>query len=63
MYPSNHRIIKCVGFESIHYAINLDIVSSSRVFSEFDFVFLMNVDDAFSTKTGPKLGEIAGSVH
>ena len=43
MYSSYHRIIKCVGFESIHCATNLDITSSSKVFSEFDYVFLLNV--------------------
>ena len=32
--------IKCVGFEPIHYAINLNVVSSSIVFSGFDYVFL-----------------------
>ena len=39
----NHRIIKCVGFEPIHCAINLNVASSFRVFSEFDYVFLSNV--------------------
>ena len=34
-YNSN---IKCVDFEPIHYAINLDVVSSSMVFSEFDYI-------------------------
>ena len=43
MYSSHHKMIKCVGFESIHYAINLDVTSSSRVFSEFDSVFLLNI--------------------
>ena len=28
MYYSHHIIIKCVGFKSIHYTINLDIASS-----------------------------------
>ena len=35
-YCSHYRIIKCVGFNSIHY-INLDTTSSFRVFSEFNF--------------------------
>ena len=43
MYYSHYRIIKCVGFGSIHYAINLDDESSFRVFSEFDSMFLLNV--------------------
>ena len=33
-------IIKCVDFESIFFAINLDITSSSKVFSIFNYVFL-----------------------
>ena len=32
--------MKCIGFEPIHYAINLDIVLSFMIFSEFDYVFL-----------------------
>ena len=40
MYSSHDSNIKCVGFKLIHYVINLDVVSSSMVFSEFDFVFL-----------------------
>ena len=32
--------IKCIAFESIHYAINLDVVSSFVVFNDFDFMFL-----------------------
>ena len=33
--------IKCIGFESIHYAINFDVVSSFMIFSDFDFMFLL----------------------
>ena len=33
-------IIKFVGFEPIYYVINLGIVSSYIVFSEFVYVFL-----------------------
>ena len=47
MYSSHNNNIKCVGltikhvgFESIHYAINLDIVSSFMVFNDFDSMFL-----------------------
>ena len=40
MYYSHHIIIKCVGFKPIYYAINLDVAPSSRVFSEFDYMFL-----------------------
>ena len=47
MYYSHNSNIKCVGltdkcigFESIHYAINHDIVSSFIVFSDFDIMFL-----------------------
>ena len=31
MYSSHYRILKCVAFESIHYAINLDVASYSKV--------------------------------
>ena len=34
----NHQICKL-----IYYAINLDIASSSKVFNEFDYMFLSNV--------------------
>ena len=37
---SQHEIIKCVDFKPIHSAINLNIVSSFRVFSEFDCVYI-----------------------
>ena len=43
MYSSHYSIIKCVGFKPIHCATNLDIASSSKVFNEFDYVFLLNV--------------------
>ena len=43
MYFSRYRIIKCVSFELIHYVINLDDVSFSKIFNEFDFVFLSNI--------------------
>ena len=46
-YFSNDSNIKCVSsiikfidFESIQYVINLDVVSSSMVFNDFDFMFL-----------------------
>ena len=32
--------IKCIDFESIHYAINLYIVSFSMVFSNSDYIFI-----------------------
>ena len=32
--------IKCIGFESFHYAINLDVVSSFVVYRDFDSMFL-----------------------
>ena len=47
MYYSHNSNIKCVGstikyigFESIHYAINLDDVLSFMVFSDFDYMFV-----------------------
>ena len=41
-YYSLYSIIKCLGFELIHYAINLNIVSFSMIFIEFDYMFLSN---------------------
>ena len=40
---SHYSIIECVGFKSIHYTINLDVISFPRVFNEFDYVFISNV--------------------
>ena len=37
---SHYSIIKFVNFETIYYAINLNVISSYMVFSEFVFVFL-----------------------
>ena len=45
---SNHKsnikcvdsTIKCIGFESFHYAINLDDILSFVVFNDFDSMFL-----------------------
>ena len=31
--------IKCIGFESIHYVINFDVISSFVVFNDFNSVF------------------------
>ena len=36
-------IIKCMNFESIHYTINLDAISSFMDFSDFDYMF-PNID-------------------
>ena len=33
-------IIKCIGFKSIHYAINLNVVSSSIISSNFNSMLL-----------------------
>ena len=43
MYSNHYRIIKCIGSEPIHYAFNLDVASSFKIFSDFDYVFLSNV--------------------
>ena len=43
MYSSHYRITKCVGFESTHYVVNLDVMSSFKVFSKFDYAFISNV--------------------
>ena len=32
--------IKYIGFEPIHYIINLDVISSSMVFNDFDSILL-----------------------
>ena len=32
--------IKCIDFESFHYVISIDVVSSFMVFSDFDYTFL-----------------------
>ena len=40
MNYSQHRIFKCIGFVPSHYVstINLDVMSSFSIFSEFDYV-------------------------
>ena len=47
MYPNHNSNIKCVcstirciDFKSIHYAINLNVVSFSMMFSYFYYMFL-----------------------
>ena len=46
-YSHNNNIkyvdstIKCIDFESFHYAINLDVVSFFMVFNDFDYMFLL----------------------
>ena len=47
MYSNHSSNIKCVGttikyidFESIHYTLNLDDVSSFIVYNDFDYMFL-----------------------
>ena len=42
-YFNNYRIVKYIGFKSIHYVINLNVASFFKFFSEFDSVFLSNV--------------------
>ena len=43
MYFNYHIFIKYACFEPIYYAINLHAMSSSKVFNEFDCVFLLNI--------------------
>ena len=43
MYSRYHGIIKCVDFKPIYYAINLDVMSSSKIFSEFDYLFISDI--------------------
>ena len=31
---------KCIGFESIYYVVNLDVISSFMIFSDLDYMFL-----------------------
>ena len=38
-YSDHYMIIKCVDFEPIHYAINLDVLSFFKVYNEFDYLF------------------------
>ena len=33
--------IKCIGFDSFYYTINLNVVSSFMVFYGFDYIFLL----------------------
>ena len=42
-YFSYYKIIEYIGFESIIYIVNLDIASSSKILSEFDYIFLSNI--------------------
>ena len=35
--------IKCIEFNPIHYIINLNVISSSMIFSDFDYIFSDNV--------------------
>ena len=37
----DYNIIKCIDFKLIYYGINLDVVSSSIVVIEFDYMFFM----------------------
>ena len=37
----DYSIIKCIDFKLIYYGINLDVVSSSIVVIEFDYMFFM----------------------
>ena len=47
-YSSHNSNIKCVestinyvDFQPIHYTINLDVISSFMIISEFDYMFLL----------------------
>ena len=42
-YSSYYMIIKYIDIEQIIYAINLAAASSSKVFNEFNSMFLSNV--------------------
>ena len=43
IYSNHHRIIKYIGFKSIHYVINPDVTSSFKVFNKFDSLFLSDI--------------------
>ena len=43
MYYNHYKIIKNIGFESIIYAINMEVALFSKVFSEFESMFLWNI--------------------
>ena len=43
MYFSHYRITKYICFEPIHYVISMNVALFSKVFNEFDYVFLSNV--------------------
>ena len=38
-YSSHYKIIKCVRFEQIHYAINMDVVSSLKFLANLIICF------------------------
>ena len=44
MYFSHYKTIKYLGFKLIIYVIDLSVASSSKVFNEFDSMFLLNVN-------------------
>ena len=43
IYYNPNMIIKYISFELIIYVINLNIISFSKSFNEFDLMFLWNV--------------------
>ena len=43
MYSNHYMIIKYVDFEPIIYVINLDTALFSKVFSDFNSIFLLNI--------------------
>ena len=40
VYKTRARFIKCIGFKLMHYTINFDAISHSKIFSEFDSLLL-----------------------
>ena len=44
MYYNHYSIIKFVDLESIHYGINLYVVSSFMIFSKFDYVLIVSIN-------------------
>ena len=43
-YSNHYKTIKYLGFKLIIYVIDLSVSSSSKVFNEFDYMFLLNVN-------------------
>ena len=43
MHYNYQKIIEYINFKTIHYTINLNIISSFKVFNQFNDIFLSNI--------------------